>query len=573
MRLTILENKGERVIIGVSIAVLALLPLIVVPGLGDPFESPRAVVAALACSALLLTFFVRPTWRLGKWATICLAGMFLWYVASALASHPASSVWGVQGRFQGLVSFAVLVAACVAGSQLTGSNVLLAAKWIAGATAALSSIVVAQALTGGVPQAFYGNTAIAGAWFAVGTGTAIAAALVAPRSGAVRPLLFAAAGLGVLATGLTGARAAALAVGVALIGSLVVARGLTWRRALLLGVAAVLVLAAGVLMRGGEVSAKFSPSALLEGSALSRTEIWRGSAEMIAERPLLGVGAGRFVYEFPAYQPLAHALAEGPDVRPDQAHNLLLQYAAEGGVPAALLWGSICVLALLAAWRAARGGNGAAIIAVGALLAYLTQALFGVAAIETDVLGWLFVGMALATGGSSKQAVPPIATGALVVGTLAVACACAWYVAANSHFGRGTALFEQGDLRTSQTELNTAIDMDPLTDIYRVAGADTASYLARPAQLDALASLDRGLVLEPHSYDLALARARMLRVLGMPKDVVADAYRQALALYPLGVTVRGETVTALEAAGKSDEAKREQLILDELLVPDPGNAQ
>jgi hypothetical protein len=295
---------------------------------------------------------------------------------------------------------------------------------------------------------------------------------------------------------------------------------------------------------------------------------------MIAARPLLGVGAGRFVYEFPAYQPLAHALAEGPDVRPDQAHNLLLQYAAEGGVPTAVLWGSICVLALLAVWRAARAGNGAAIVAVGALLAYLTQAFFGVAAIETDVLGWLFVGTALATGdSSSKRTVPRVATGALLAGTLAVACACAWYVVANSHFGRGTALFEQGDLRTSQTELNTAIDMDPLTDIYRVAGADTASYLGRPAQLDALGSLDRGLVLEPHSYDLALARARMLRVIGMPKEVVADAYRQALTLYPLGVTVRGETVTALEAAGESDEAKREQLILDGLLGPDPGNAQ
>jgi O-antigen ligase len=70
----------------------------------------------------------------------------------------------------------------------------------------------------------------------------------------------------------------------------------------------------------------------LDRSSANRLVIWRGAARMIAERPLLGVGLGRFPQTIDLYTD--YPLGPG---HPRDAHNAFLLVAGEMGLPALLL--------------------------------------------------------------------------------------------------------------------------------------------------------------------------------------------------------------------------------------------
>jgi len=87
-----------------------------------------------------------------------------------------------------------------------------------------------------------------------------------------------------------------------------------------------------------------------------RVAIWRGAIEMIEDRPLTGVGPGAFEQAGPAYGLLNPLATEFPFGVPSHAHNLLLNIAAERGIPAMLSFvlfllaiGKDCVRAILQA--------------------------------------------------------------------------------------------------------------------------------------------------------------------------------------------------------------------------------
>lgn len=85
-----------------------------------------------------------------------------------------------------------------------------------------------------------------------------------------------------------------------------------------------------------------------EDSTEFRKLTWMGTARMAAARPLLGFGAGSFEYVYPRY---------GIAGFTRRAHQSYLQFAAELGLPALLLW--IAALGVVAAQllRAARGAG------------------------------------------------------------------------------------------------------------------------------------------------------------------------------------------------------------------------
>jgi tetratricopeptide (TPR) repeat protein len=137
---------------------------------------------------------------------------------------------------------------------------------------------------------------------------------------------------------------------------------------------------------------------------------------------------------------------------------------------------------------------------------------------------------------------------------LSVAFASAYYLVADVRYARGLELFAAGQMEPALTEHRAAQRMLPGVDTFRVAEADAATYLGGFYLEDALDSLDSGLAIEQDSYDLALARARMLAALGRPVSEVADAYVSSVKLYPLGVEVRIEAVQVLYAANRAAEA-------------------
>jgi O-antigen ligase len=539
---TTVRHIAVAAVLGTAFVFIPLAPYM--------YQPVRAVVVAVALLLMLLFAAPEQSARLPRIAAAVLAVLVVWLVVAALANEPASSVWGFHGRYQALVSFGIMLIAGIAGWYGLREDMRWIARATAVATTVMALVVAYQVVFGANPIGTLGNRVMLGSWLAVTTAGALAAWRA--ERGRVRWLLLAAAGLGALGMGLAGSRGAWIGLLAAVL-LIVVAGG--WRRSWPLMLIAGLVVV-GALLLGGESGAKLSPSSLTTGSAAARWEIWRGASAMIADNPLVGVGPGRFFHEYPAYQTQDHAVIEAPDPRPDQAHSLLLHTASEAGLPAALAILALIGLALWGAYRALRGRDPAALAASAMFVAFLGQGLFGIATIETNVLGWLvggvLIGYTVADGPAvSRRAI--VAAGAGVAAVLALASA--YYVAGDVRYRSGLRAFDQGDIPATLAAYDSAISMNPLMGTYRTAYAQAATVVRGETILRAEELLAAGLELEPGSHDLALARARVLALTGASPDDVADAYLEAVEAFPLGVDVRVRAAVALAGAGRTDEAR------------------
>jgi O-antigen ligase len=573
------DSGAKRLWARLPAVALAALPFVSFPWGVDAGESARAAVLALVCALALVA--VQPDLRLGprgKAAAIALSITATIYLVAALASHPASSLWGVHGRFQGLVSAAIMICAGIAAYQLLAHESRTLSRAMAVASASEGVFIVYQRLSGHVPSGTMVNPAMSGGWLAVAVVVVTAAAFV--ERGRIRWMMLGAAALGVLGLGLLGSRGAWLGV---LAGIAVVFFGLgrSKGRSLVWGLAIVLLV--GVLAGGATVLSKVKASDVTQGSAATRLLIWRGTVHMIADHPVIGVGPGRFLYTFPAYQPARQAAIEGPDVRIDQAHSVYLQTAAEAGIPVGLLGLALAALALAAAAACVRARSATGLVTLAGLTAFLVQGVFGISTLPTDGLAWALGGMAFACA-DTRDAKKPVVKGerrrwewaAASVAAVALGLACVYYVGYDIPYARGLAAFDRADLTQASAAFASAVRGDPLVDLYRVSSGDAARFLAvgDPAKAaPVLRTLETGLRLEPDSYDLALARARLLSASGAPADSVLAAYDRALELFPLGYTVRIEAAGAARRVGDETRARRLETAVDRLFPNPPAGGQ
>ena len=82
-----------------------------------------------------------------------------------------------------------------------------------------------------------------------------------------------------------------------------------------------------------------------------RTGIWLGTLSMIGENPVLGVGVGHFSYVAKLFTPYVDSTIAHYRKFPNIAHSEYLQYAAEIGIPGALLLFGLGGYLLLLGWR------------------------------------------------------------------------------------------------------------------------------------------------------------------------------------------------------------------------------
>ncbi len=549
------------------------LPLVTFSS-ADPYQPIRALVAAVASVVAVLGGRARWSKAVGT-ASGLLLGLLVWLTLSAGLNGWASALFGVHGRFQGLVSAFVMALAFSAGLSPRGPDVRGFRVILPLSAMVMTAIVIGQVLVGRDPAGWTNNRVVIAGWFAVVTSMLAAFAAVTPGRG--RWLIGATAAACAVALGLAGSRGAWLG---ALAGVVVATAGALWSRGGRSGVwrvalvVAVLLALVGVTasLAGGETSSKLDPATLASGSAASRMQIWLGAAAMAADRPLFGHGPGRFIYGFPPYQPFEHARLEAVDTRPDQAHSWPVQLLAEGGLPATAMAVAIFATALYAGASAARRRDATALVATAGLTAYGMQALFGVASIEVDAIGWFAAGLAVSRGIGAHDLVGwahRVRSAVVVTAAAAVALACVVYLGADVRYARALDAFAVGEMRTVRDEAAHAVRLMPLVDVYRVAFADGALYEPVPARRTAALAqardlLEEGLMREPASYDLALALARVRAASGESPDRVADAYLEAVRRYPLGVEVRTAAVSALRAAGRTAEADEMQADLDRL---------
>lgn len=545
------ELLGFRIALG-----LVLLSAFVRASLaGDPYQPARTLAVALA--AIIALGSARSGvrgWRAARLWLPAVGFLFAWSMLSASVNGFASAVWGVHGRFDGLVALLATLSAGVAGVWIGDSRARELAR-LAGIAAVLqAAVVVAQAVLGKTPSGTAGNQVVVGGWLAVCV--ALAAAGASAERGPWRSVLAAAATIGSVGLGLAGSRGAWLGVAVALAALVITRRD---RSMVVLAAAVLGVTLVAAAVGGGESADKLAPSSVVQGSGAARLEIWRSTAALVADRPLLGAGPGRFLYVFPRYETVAHARIEGVDVRADQAHSRLFHVAAESGLPAAGAWVVAFGIAAAAGVAALKRRSPGALVLVSGSAAYVGQALFSVHAIEVDGLGWLIAGMlvgAARTDGTAGRCGLPwraVRAVAIVAAGLAAA-ACVRYLAADVAYQRSVEDFERGDMNGALSRASEAIRLDPLTDVFRVAYADAAAYLGSQERASASAIIAAGLRLEPESYDLALARARLLELEGSAE--APEAFVAAAALYPNGVAVRREAVAAYLQAGRVSDARK-----------------
>jgi len=119
---------------------------------------------------------------------------------------------------------------------------------------------------------------------------------------------------------------------------------------------ATIAVVAGALITAGAIASpqlvrKFTDRGRIDPYNYMRPRIWMGTMRLIADHTFLGVGVGQFVHVSRRYaSPMAGAVGRYV-TRPGIAHSEYLQYAAETGLPAALL---IIALAGYLVWLAIR---------------------------------------------------------------------------------------------------------------------------------------------------------------------------------------------------------------------------
>lgn len=455
----------------VVLLVVALVPLVFLPGGADAFEPHKVAVLASGAALLLAIVLVRALGRLEAAGFASLftlprrslaalradplaAAVLLFVLSSALSTvlspRPMLSLFGVSSRPAGLVT-ACATAGLFFGARAAASREefvsrLFAAASVAGIAAALYALLQAAhldpiawqgaALSHGIPRVpgTLGHPNNLGAFLAMTLPLTAHLALREPRGLRRSPwALGTIASAAALALTLSrGAWLACAAAGLAWVllerpGSRAGRSASAGRTTMLLAGLAALALALLVLLTpaGPRIVARAREAADPRApTTRTRLLMWRAAAAMLAERPLTGVGTDAFGLAYPAHRSPAHwAIEWNPG--PVKAHSEPLQIAATQGcfgLGAALLVAAFALLALVRLARHADAGVRAGGATAGAsLVAFAVSGLTGFTVAATGALaaalaGWMS-GRALPPPASAPRASAP-ATALALLATL-----------------------------------------------------------------------------------------------------------------------------------------------------------
>jgi len=331
-------------------------------------------------------------------------------VTTATAANPTLSLWGSYDRGQGAVTLLTYLLLFLLGVDRFHSPAA-ARRMVAAMAAAGVPLVLLGFLQslGWNPAglvsdarspvfATLGRANFLGAYLAMLAPPTLALALTSARSPARRIWYALFVGL-LLVTALTLARGAWLATAVTLSlfallwwGSWLAGR---WR-ALAWGSVSLLFLAApiAVLWLGQRQL----------GSPAARLAIWRGTLELIGQRPLLGYGPDALGVAFPRVYPPGLVYTLGRHFFVDRAHNFFLDWAVTTGLPGLLAILLVFVAFAVVAGRALRRPLPAErrallIAALAAVAGNVANNLVSFDVTPTATATWLLmaIGVALAT--------------------------------------------------------------------------------------------------------------------------------------------------------------------------------
>lgn len=229
-----------------------------------------------------------------------------------------------------------------------------------------------------------------------------------------------------------------------------------------------------------------------------RWVIWRAATGMMADRPWLGWGGGTFPVEFTRYLPPgAHREL------PLHAHNQYLHYAAETGIPSALLFLLAAGTAVALGWRAVRrqGRHPELLQAacVAGAAAHLLFALFNADSAIPSLAGTFWMLLALGLGPSSAaraqthRRTPAPVVAALAMCGLVLSVVCGRFLLAQRCYDR---MLHVPGLAAKTRNADRAVKLDPGEPPYHAAAA---AVLFRGGKLAAaVREMEHAVALSPH---------------------------------------------------------------------------
>ncbi len=376
--------------------------------LTDQFALPKFAFALFVAGLLICISdapFTMRRWRRQPLPVVAaLALIAVLTLSTAAADYPRASVIGTYADYNGLLYYVPgIVAFCVACAIVRGVG-------------ALDRFVSLLAI-GALPVLGYALVQLAGAdpvTWDIGFGRRVFSTLGQPlvlggylamllplllwlalrRRGGERIFLAAEtvlAGAMLIATGTRGAYLGAIAGAVVAVALLFVMRGVT-RRQLLAAVSACVIAIAAVatLWVLGAVPARMRSAATLS----ERADLWRGGAEMAADRPLLGWGPDQFAVAYGPYRHSAERGSQSPYEAPAASpHSEIVMVLVAGGgaalVAYAALWAAVASVAV-----SIPGGRrrNAGVALAAAMAGYAVQAQFSIPDSSLNLIAMALLG-------------------------------------------------------------------------------------------------------------------------------------------------------------------------------------
>lgn len=530
-------------------AKVGLVVLVVVPGAHDAFALPKSAASygasfvLLALLAILARRFGRELWHPSPLHAAVVAYACANALATAFAVQPFVAAFGAPVHFLGLTAaldgLVLYVAVAVVVRREREALLLLVAVLLT-VLPVMGYLAVQRAgldplrwVDGGIAFSTLANANVLGGYLAAVAvaGVALLALFWRDLRLSFRAAAAGFVGLTLFAVLQTGTRAAVLgiAAGSIALAALSLRAGLrpSRRAVAALGLGAVALAAAAVVF-GASTPLIGRLAAPADASVRERVVIWRAALQLVAERPVLGLGPDNFVTGYPRVRDVAAlATISGEDTLARSTHGLFFRVAVDVG-----LLGLAAYLAtlVLATWLAWRGRSRVAALAFAMLAAHVGQGVVAIEHVGTEWIPWLALGLVASRPGSaSEPALSPAAVraagpvrarrkGGLAfdVALLAVAllaAAASWQtVRASEALAQSSAALGRKDAAGALAWALEATRIDPRRSAYW-HGLSLA-YDALGRLKDAAAAFERAAELQPYQSDgwrnLAIAHLRLL---------------------------------------------------------------
>jgi O-antigen ligase len=377
----------------------------------DPLNVSRMALLLVVASivALLLASNAREFWSAPRRVTTVLVGLFvlqLFLVWIFAAANKVQQFFGAGGRQTGLLTYFALAIILLGALHASSKDLLLLVVQAVAISGALSIAYGFVQAAGGDPIGwtnpyspvfgFFGNPNFQAAFM----GFSAASLAVFILSGRIKPLWRGLSGIYIFSALFI------IYASKSQQGFLVFAAGTTiailvlffkhekFRRfkylvlsISLIGLVAVLL---DILQKSPWTSFLYKPSVSFRG------DYWRAGWQMSLEHPVFGVGLDSYRDWFYRSRDLVTATRPEAGKYTDSAHNVLLDFSANGGFPLLIIYIALLVLTAVSAIKVLKRMNGFDPYFVAILtlwVGYLAQSLISINQIALALWGWLSAGL------------------------------------------------------------------------------------------------------------------------------------------------------------------------------------